>query len=104
MSFLESTPLLSTGSAQLDGFFTITLILTLGGTVFTLGNDFLQQARSSKTRRHKVRRTREIQVFLLIAAAAFVTVTWLRFEHRRLTIVSWDEIDQWRVWGRMPEG
>ena len=107
MSFFEDTPVFSTGSKEIDGFCTISLILIVGGTVIGVINCFRQALTQTRGDRHHGKRSklrnREVQVFLLIALVTFIVVNWLRFEHRRLKIVSWDAIDSWQLSKRLPD-
>jgi len=93
MSFLEDTPLLATGSKEVDGFCTISFLLLLGATVVGVVAYFRQTqslydrnavAKKKKGDRLSNARKRQVALFLLMAVVSVVLVNRLRFEHRRL--------------------
>ncbi|KAK5684968.1 hypothetical protein LTS10_003043 [Elasticomyces elasticus] len=94
MSVFEDTPFINTGNPTID---------TECGVVFSIGviiaayyvfKAFSQAHRGRPRYRSRglPDRTNAIRAFYVLALVAFVTVSWLRTEHRRIKLISWKEI------------
>ncbi|KAK5750809.1 hypothetical protein LTS12_019097 [Elasticomyces elasticus] len=94
MSVFEDTPFINTGNATID---------TQCGVVFSIGvvvaayyvfKAFSQahRGRPRYSSRRLPDRTNAIRAFYVLALVSFVTVSWLRTEHRRIKLISIEEI------------
>ncbi|KAK4545380.1 hypothetical protein LTR36_003560 [Oleoguttula mirabilis] len=102
MPFFEDTPFIASGRQDVDGITTVAwtmiIIVAIGNIAYHFFHAFidLQVDKRTSRRRRKIRKV-EIGVFFLIALVAIGAVNWLRWEHRRLKLASWEEIEQWRL-------
>lgn len=107
MSFFEDTPFISSGSPSIDGVSTVLFVGFVLSAVIGVAYHFIHAlidaqpvratGRGRRANPKRKVRTTEVNIFLAIALIALVAVTWLRFEHRRLKLASWNDIERWRL-------
>ncbi|EMC92121.1 hypothetical protein BAUCODRAFT_151567 [Baudoinia panamericana UAMH 10762] len=96
MSFFEDTPLFGT---DIDSTLDIITWLGIGGAIAVVYRAFshaLWKLHHERSGRHARVKERAVVVFVAVAILSFIIVHWLRLQHRKLKLASWDEIQQWR--------
>jgi hypothetical protein len=99
--FFEDTPFINTGNKDVDGYFTVVSTLLImgaaGSVIWNLSDAWFEAKRDWRRGRARRFPQREVQGFLALAIISLLVVILLRFEHRRLKLLSWDTIEDWRL-------
>ncbi|KAK3066926.1 hypothetical protein LTR53_016509 [Teratosphaeriaceae sp. CCFEE 6253] len=95
MSFFENTPLISTGNPTIDAQCSVAFSLVVLFALYTVARAFTHVDRK-EVRRRRDGRPNAVRTFYILALVSFVTVTWLRAEHRRIQLVSIADVNAFR--------
>ncbi|KAK5740948.1 hypothetical protein LTR17_004302 [Elasticomyces elasticus] len=94
MSVFEDTPFINTGNTTIDTQCRVVFSIGVVIAAYYVFKAFSQahRGRPRYSSRGLPDRTNAIRAFYVLALVSFVTVSWLRTEHRRIKLISWKEI------------
>ena len=101
MSFFEDTPFITSGNRDVDALVTIVWLGIICASVVAILRHFYLAIVYWSHESVAVRCRRNFQpwaiaLFVCLAIVALGVVNGLRFEHRKLRLASWSNIEEWR--------